>query len=422
MLIQQAYRYELKPNNKQKTLLSKHAGCARFTYNWGLAQRKEIYEKQKQSTTAMAQHRQLNKLKKVEFPWMYELSKCAPQEALRDLHKAYQNFFREIKKGKKKGFPKFKKKDVNDSFRLTGSIHVFNKSVQLPRIGKVRTKEKTDVKGRILSVTLSREANRWYVSFAVERERDIRQNTSNVAVGIDLGLESFATVSDGQKISNPRYLRHSLQLLKRRSKQHSRKQKGSSNRKKSAQKLACLHRRVKNQRRDFLHKLSSDLTKTKSVIVMEDLTVGGMVRNKYLSGSISDAGWRAFKTMLEYKTRWYGSRLMTADKFYPSSKLCSRCGYLHRDLTLSSRIFCCLECGLQIDRDFNAAINLEKLAACSERSPEFVEGRSRTTGSSPGRDACGDTSGGGTQNKLWSTSHVSLKQEADTKFPSGIFG
>jgi len=383
MLVKLAYRYELKPNNRQRTLLAKHAGCARFAYNWGLAQRKELYEKKKKSTTAIAQHRQLNKLKKTKYPWMYEVSKCAPQEALRDLHKAYQNFFRDIKKGKKAGFPKFKKKGVNDSFRLTGSIYVFDKSMQLPRIGIVRTKERTDVKGRILSVTVSRQAERWYVSLAVARERDIPQNASSLAVGIDLDLELFATFSSGQKVSNPQHLKHSLRLLKRRYKQHSRKKKGSSNRKKSAQKLAKLHSKIRNQRRDFLHKLSSELAKTKSVIAMEDLNVKGMVRNKHLSRSISDVGWTMFKTMLEYKTRWYGSRLVTADKFYPSSKLCSRCGCLNRELKLSNRVFCCPECRLQIDRDLNAAINLEKLA----------------TASSAESYACGDTSGGGTHHK-----------------------
>jgi putative transposase len=401
MLTNQAYRYELKPNNKQKTLLAKHAGCARFAYNWGLARRKELYEKSRESTTAIEQHRRLNKLKKTEFPWMYEVSKCAPQEALRDLHRAYQNFFREIKKGKKNGFPRFKKKGIHDSFRLTGSIHVFDKSVQLPRIGVLRTKERTDVKGRILSVTVIREADHWYISLAVERERAIPRNTTGSAVGIDLGLESFATLSNGRKISNPRYLKNSLRLLARRSKQHSRKQKSSKNRKKSALKLAGLHRRVRNQRRDFLHKLSSELAKTKSVIAMEDLSVKGMVRNKRLSKAISDAGWGKFKEMLEYKTLWYGARLVTADKFYPSSKLCSQCGRLNRDLKLSNRVFRCLECGLENDRDLNSALNLLEL----------------TTASSAGSYACGDTSGGGTSQYTpgRSTSHVSQKQEADTK-------
>jgi putative transposase len=346
----------------------------------GLAGRIKEYEESGKSSNAIKQHRQLNALKKTEFPWMYEVSKCAPQEALCDLDRAFKNFFREIKKGKNTGFPKFKKKGVNDSFRLTGSIHVFDKSVQLPRIGVVRTKEKTAVLGRILSTTVNREAERWYVSLAVEREREIAQNTRDATVGIDLGLEVFATLSSGQKIPNPQHLKQIFWLLKRRSKQHSRKQKGSKNRKKSALRLACLYRRIRNQRRDFLHKLSSELTKTKSVIVMENLSVKGMVRNKYLSKAISDVGWGKFKEMLEYKSLWYGSRLVTADKFYPSSKLCSRCGCLNRDLKLSNRVFRCSECRLEIDRDLNSALNLLKLA----------------TASSAGSYACQDTSGGGT--------------------------
>lgn len=406
MLIRQAYRYELKPNNKQRTLLAKHAGTARFAYNWGLARRMEEYKETQKSSNAIEQHRELNSLKKTEFSWMYEVSKCAAQEALRDLDKAYQNFFRNIKNVKKPGFPRFKKKGIHDTFRLTGSIDVFDKTVQLPRIGEVRTKEKVNVKGRILSVTVSGEAGRWYASFAVEREREISRNASNAAIGIDLGLETFVTLSDGRKVSNPRYGQQCLQLLKRRAKQHSRRQKGSKNRKKSALKLACLHRRIKNQRRDFLHKLTSELAKTKSVIVMEDLEVKGMVRNRHLSKAISDVGWGTFKQLLEYKSLWYGARLVTADKFYPSSRLCSGCGCLNQELKLSNRIYRCCECGLEIDRDLNSALNLLKLA----------------TASSAGSNACGDISGGGTQSNLWSTSHVSLKQEADTKFPSGIFG
>jgi len=152
--------------------LAKHAGAARFAYNWGLARRKELYEKTKGNTTAVNQHRELNKLKKTEFPWMYEVSKCAPQESLRDLHQAYQNFFRELKKGKKTGFPKFKKKGMHDSFRLTGAIGAADNTVQLPRLGKIRAKERIDLKGRILSATISKEADRWYVSFAIKNHCD----------------------------------------------------------------------------------------------------------------------------------------------------------------------------------------------------------------------------------------------------------
>ena len=407
MLVQQSYRYELKPNNKQKTLLSKHAGCARFAYNWGLARRMEEHKETQKSANATQQHRQLNALKKTEFPWMYEVSKCAPQEALRDLDKAYKNFFCSIKSGKKIGFPKFKKKGVHDSFRLTGSMRSLKRSVVLPRLGEIRTKERTNVKGRILSATVSREADRWFVAFAVERKREEYIRTlQETAVGVDVGINSFCVLSDGTKIESPKPLEHSLKLLKRRSKQHSRKKIGSANRKKLALRLARLHRKIRNRRSDFLHKVSTMLAKTKPVVAVEDLNVKGMVKNRHLSLRISDAGWSEFVRQLDYKTKWYGSSLVKAPKFYPSSKMCSSCKTIKENFKLSDRIFRCEKCGLVIDRDVNAAINLKYLA----------------TGSSPGSYACRDTSGGGIPIKLESTSHVSLKQEADARFPSGIFG
>ncbi len=166
MLVNKAYRYELKPNKRQLIFLKKHAGCARFAWNWGLAERKRIWEEEERSTNAIELHRKLNQLKKTDLPWMYEVSKCAPQEALRDLDRAFKNFF----EGRAE-YPKFKKKGIHDSFRLTGTIRVFPRHVQLPRLGKIRVKEDTHkFKGRILSATVSREADRWYVSLAVEVE------------------------------------------------------------------------------------------------------------------------------------------------------------------------------------------------------------------------------------------------------------
>jgi len=281
------------------------------------------------------------------------------------------------------------------------------RSVVLPRLGEIRTKERTNVKGRILSVTVSREADRWFVAFAVERKRgEYIRTLQETAMGVDVGINSFCVLSDGTKIESPKPLEHSLKLLKRRSKQHSRKKIGSANRKKSALKLARLHRKIRNRRSDFLHKVSTMLAKTKSAVAVEDLNVKGMVKNRHLSLRISDAGWSEFLRHLDYKTKWYGSSLVKAPKFYPSSKMCSSCKTIKENFKLSDRIFRCDKCGLVIDRDVNAAINLKYLA----------------TGSSPGSYACRDTSGGGIPIKRESTSHVSLKQEADAKVSSGIFG
>ena len=398
MKINRAYRYEIKQNVQERILLAKHAGAARVAYNWGLQQRIDLYEKDKTSTNAIEQHRVLNRLKAQKFPWMYEVSKCAPQEALRDLDRAFRNFYKGLKEGTPIGFPKFKKKGRHDSFRLTGSIKIHSQSIQLPRLGTLRLKEKTAVKGKPLSATISREADRWFVSITVEEETDPPLPIQGDPIGIDFGLISFFTTSDGNKISSPKPLNKALKKLKRLSKNHSRKKLNSNNRKKSAFRLARYHRKIGNKRRDFLHKLSTNLAKTKPVIMVEDLSIKEMAQKRNLSRPIADIGWAGFIKMLEYKSEWYGSCLKKAPRYFASTQICSSCGQRKGKLALHVREWTCT-CGVKHDRDINAAINLLKLH----------------TGSSPGIHACGDTSGGGTGN--WSTSHVSLKQE----ITNGIF-
>ena len=386
MQVTQAYRYELEPTVKQRISLAQHAGIARFTYNWGLQRRIaqfELKEGKEKFTSAIKQHKELNAIKASEYPWMYEASKCAPQEALRDLDRAFKNFWQGKKAGRNIGFPKFKKKGVDDSFRLTGSIHVNENHIQLPRLGKVRSKENTEkFKGRILSATVRREADRWFVSLTVEVERTIPQPVRGEVVGIDVGLTSFATLSDGTKIEAPKPLNKAQRQLKRAQRQHSKKTKGSNNRKKSAFKLSRIHRKVKNIRRDFLHKTTTTLTKTKSVLVIEDLHVKGMIRNGKLSRHIADVGWGEFRRQLEYKTIWYGSELVVAPRFFASSKQCSSCGFVMADMPLGVREWLCPECQSLHDRDTNAAQNLKQYH----------------TGSSPGIHACGDCSGGAVGN------------------------
>jgi putative transposase len=361
--VNQAFKYEIKPNNKQASLLLKHCGVARFTWNWGLARRKSEYESTGKSGNAIELHRQLTVLKKTDFPWMFEVSKCAPQEALRDLDKAFINFWRECKKGKKIGYPKFKKKGIHDGFRLYKHIHVFDNYIKLPRLGKLRIKENTaKFKGRILSTTVSRKADRWFVSLTVERERIIPVRTDNEIVGIDLGLDNFAVISDGSGNYDhkeaPKPLKRYLEKLQRLSRQQSRKKKGSQNRKKANLALARCYRRVRNIRKDFLNKLTTELAKTKSVICIEDLNVAGMKRNKHLARSIADVSWGEFKRQLEYKTVWYGSRLIKIPRFEPSSKRCHVCGEINNNLKLSDRTWICLKCGTLHDRDENASDNV----------------------------------------------------------------
>jgi len=219
MLTNKAYRYELDPNNIQRSSLAQHAGVARFAYNWGLEQRIARYKNNQgddRFTDAMKQHKLLNSLKKTEFSWMYETSKCAPQEALRDLHQAFKNFYRGLKSGKKIGFPRFKRRGVRDSFRLTGVIRFHERAIQLPRIGKVRIKEKREkyYNGRILSVTVRRRANRWFVSVSVEVKLPDPQPVRGVPVGVDLGVKTLATLSDGTTFANPRALGRRLRKLR----------------------------------------------------------------------------------------------------------------------------------------------------------------------------------------------------------------
>jgi putative transposase len=384
MLIQRAYKYELHPNNLQRTHLRQHAGTARFTYNWGLEQRNKLYSektRKERYTDAIKQHKTLNTLKKTKFPWMYQVSKCAPQEALRDLQQAFKNFFDGLK-GKRPpvGYPKFKRKGVNDNFRLTGVIRVVRRSIQLPRLGRIRLKEKREkyYKGRILSATVSRRADKWFVSLTVKEEIIIPPNTGE-SVGVDLGIKNLVVTSSGECFSNPKTLTSRLRKLKRLSRNLSRKEKNSKNRGKARLRLARFHLKIHNIRQDTLHKLTTRLAKNHSQIVIEDLNVSGMKKNRKLARAISDVGFYEFRRQLHYKTQWYGSELVVAPRFYPSSKRCSRCGCVKVELSLAERTFHCEKCGFNIDRDFNAALNLlavsctDSLNACGRIEVHAIE-------------------------------------------------
>ncbi|MHA1137732.1 MAG: RNA-guided endonuclease InsQ/TnpB family protein [Candidatus Thorarchaeota archaeon] len=363
MLINKAYRYELDPNNIQRSSLAQHAGVARFTYNWGLEQRITLYKNNQgddRFTDAMKQHKLLNSLKKDLFPWMYETSKCAPHEALRDLHRAFKNFYRGLKTGKKIGFPRFKRKGARDSFRLHGTIRFHERAIQLPRIGKIRIKEKREIyySGRILSATVRRRANRWFVSVAVEENVADLSVIKGSSVGVDLGVKTLATLSDGTTFANPRALGRRMRKLRKLSQNLSRKKKESKNRGKAKLRLAKMYLRIFNIRQDSLHKATTYLAKSHSKVVIEDLGVSGMMKNRILARVIADVGFSEFRRQLEYKCQWYGSELVVVSRIFPSSKMCSQCGHRKKELSLSEREYHCEECGLVIDRDLNAALNL----------------------------------------------------------------
>lgn len=368
MKVQRGYRTELDPNQTQRALLLRHSGAARFAWNWGLGMRSLLWRHAKSPQNSKSLHRALNVLKQTDYPWLYETSKCAPQEALRDLDHAFQRFF-DCRKGKcqlhrgarRCGYPRFHgKKRGPGSFRLTGSISVEDCHITLPRIGRVRLKERGYLPaGRPVQATVSERAGRWFVSVQEETEVPEPVVLDGPPVGLDLGLLRLATLSDGSVVENPKALRKSLKRLASLQREVSRKQNGSQNRRKACLRVARQHARVHNIRADHIHKATTMLAKTKPVIVVESLNVAGLMRANGLSQA--DASWGEFLRQLKYKTAWFGSRVLSAPRFYPSSKKCSRCGHVKAKLPRSERVFSCEACGLVIDRDMNAALNLASL-------------------------------------------------------------
>lgn len=365
-MILRKYKTEIIVNNKQKTLLLQHLGAARWAFNWALVKKKEAFDKKEKIPNAIDLHKELNKLKKTIIPWMYNSSKTAPQNALRDCDRAFENFFTRCRKKVKgkKGFPKFKsKKNEKKSFRLNGSIRVLDKKIQLPRLGKIKLSEKkyfpSDCK--ILSATVSKQAGKWFVSIQAEIPNKEYFNAKNEVVGIDLGIKNLATCSDGSTYENPKALKNNLKRLKRKQKQLSRKEKRSKNYGKVKQKLAKLHYHISNIRKDCLHKITSKIIDENQVIVLEDLKVSNMMKNHCLAQAISDVGLFEFRRQIEYKAKWNGRKVIFADTFFPSSKLCSCCGWKNSDLKLTDRVFECKVCNNKIDRDYNASLNLKQI-------------------------------------------------------------
>ncbi len=374
MKVVRGYKTELDLNNEQRTACLKHAGAARFAYNWGLARSQEVYRLTGKRPTAIELHKELNALKPTAYPWMYDVSKCAPQEALRDLEQAYKHFYRKLKLKKigrfsgKPGFPTFKKRSkAIGSFRLTGSLKVFAKAIQLPRLGRLRLHEKdylpTDA--RVLNATVSEQAGRWFVSIQVEEEQEQPVPTALTAIGVDLGIKTLATCSDGTIFENPRALKHAQKKLRRLERQKSRRKKGSKNRAKTRLQIAKTHARLATIRKDASHQLTSYLSKNHALIAIEDLHVAGMLKNHCLAQAVSDSNFGEIRRQLEYKAAWQNVHLVTIDRFYPSSKTCSGCGYVKPELSLAERIYVCEACGLVIERDLNAAINVRDVAVSS---------------------------------------------------------
>ena len=348
-----SFKTQLKLNNHQNTLMAKHAGVARHAYNWGLEICIKALANQEKLPSAIDLHKQLVRDIKSVNPWYYEVSKCSPQQALRNLATSFKRCF----KDKISLFPKFKKKGKRDSFYLEGSIKISGNKIKLPRIGWIKTHEILPSVA-LKNVTISRHSDRWFISFKYELDKPNKPKKRE-RIGVDVGINSLATCSDGTVFENKKAYRKNKRKLARLQRCVSRKQLGSANRKKAVIKLSSQHRKVTNIRKDALDKLTSWLAKNHSEIVIEDLNISGMLKNHRLASAIADCGFYEFKRQLEYKTHWYGSKLTIVDRFFPSSQLCSNCNNRQK-MPLSKRVYSCEKCGLKIDRDLNASRNLEQ--------------------------------------------------------------
>jgi len=358
------FKTELKLNDKERAALAKHAGTARHAWNWGLNLTKQILDHNRDHPsdkikfpTAIDLHKWLVALVKPECPWYYEVSKCAPQYALRDLADAWTRAFRKTSKP-----PRFKKKGRSDSFTLDGGIKLDHFRIKVPKIGWLRTHERLPVCDQPKSVTISRTADRWFISFKLEVE-PVNYPKSYPVVGVDLGIKTLAVLSTGKVFESASSYRFFEKKLSRLQWLNRHKQVRSANWKKAQVKIARLHRKIANIRKDTLHKLTTYLAKNHGRIGIEDLNVSGMMANHNLAKAIADMGFYEFRRQLEYKCQLYGSTLIVVDQWYPSTKICSRCHTKKDSMPLSQRVFRCNNCGLEIDRDLNASINLEIAAS-----------------------------------------------------------
>lgn len=367
-MILKAFKYRLYPNKEQAILLAKHFGCVRYIYNWALNAKIEKYKTEKKTENFISLGNKLPELKK-EFPWLKEVNSQCLQSAIKNVDNDFKRFFKE-----KKGFPKFKsKKRRKDSFHAPqfGEVNWKDNTISIPKLKGIKAVFSRTFEGDIKTITISRTpSGKFFASILVEINEMIPVKPTireDRTVGIDVGIKTYATLSTGEKIDNPKYLKQTQKRLKyeqyvlaKKDRINGGKDKSGTKREQQRIKVARLHEKITNQRNDFLHKLTYKLTHDNQVdsIVIEDLSVKNMMKNNCLAGSISDVAWGKFFKFLSYKCEWYGKNLITIGKFDPSSRLCT-CGVVNKELTLKDREWACSACGASHDRDILASMNIK---------------------------------------------------------------
>ena len=348
-----AYKYRIYPNTEQKQKIAQHFGCSRFVYNWGLEQKIAEYQKNKKSLSYFDLANELKALKQKNV-WLKEVDSQSLQMALRNLDNAYTAFFK-----KQNRFPRFHNRHGRQSYQIPQRCEVSDKSVKIPKLGLVKAKIHRNFTAKAGTWTISKNhSGQYFVSIITDEEPRLKRKSDN-RIGIDLGIKTFATCSNGDKISNPKWLRRQSKHLAFTQRQASHKVKGSQNRKKANLKVAKIHQKIVNQREDWQHKWSAKLVSENQVICLEDLSVSNMLKNHKLSRSIQECAWSNFVSKLEYKAEWYRTRIVKIGRFDPSSKICS-CGEINHELTLADRVWTCKKCGQTHDRDLLASQNILK--------------------------------------------------------------
>lgn len=381
LVIKKAFKYRIYPTQAEQAALAIQFGHARFVYNMALAARKSHYFEHGKGLNYTDTAYMLTVIKQF-VPWLKEADSQVLQQSLKDLDRAYVNYFEMVKNGTLPkpqpgqkprkdgmplGYPRFKSKYDDQSIRYPQRFEVIGSRTKLPKVGNVRAVFHRPIEGEMKNCTVSKtRSGKYFISIQCEVEIQDPVPKPGV-VGIDLGLKHFATLSTGEKVDHPQYLRKAERKLKRLQRKLSRCQKGSKGREKARLQVARQHEKIVNQRQDFLHKTSRRIVNEFGTIKIENLNVCGMLKNHTLAKSISDSGWGMFGNFLNYKGRWDGSQVERIDRFFPSSKTCSVCGLVNQEVQLHHRFWTCGGCGTEHDRDHNASVNIERYVPAERR-------------------------------------------------------